>query len=784
MSISREAQAFARLGEEGLDALLDRARALTLQGYGLNVTYSKKVFIPLTRLCRNVCRYCTFAQRPRAVSQPFLNPDQVLEIARAGAAAGCKEALFTLGDKPELRYADAREALQAAGYASTIDYLVAMARLVRQQTGLLPHINAGVMTVDELRRIREVSVSAGLMLESSSPRLCERDGPHWGCPDKAPATRLATLRAAGELAIPITSGILIGIGETRLERIEALLELRALHAAHEHIQEIIVQNFRRKSDTAMAQAAEPTLDDQMWTIVMTRLIFGPTMSIQAPPNLRPTEIADLIRSGINDFGGISPITPDHVNPEAPWPNLASLAAQTEAAGRHLVERLALVPAYAQQADRWVDPSLVTAVLHATDSCGHARDDWFAGSGADVPIDRDRFVGVLGHNDAGVSAGLQRILERRLEGRDLCEADIVALFAARGRDLCAVLDAADGARAASAGDAVTYVVNCNINYTNICKYRCGFCAFAKGRSAEHLRGPAYMLDPDAVAARAVEAWERGATEVCMQGGIHPAYTGETYLRLVRAVKAAVPEMHVHAFSPLEIMQGATTLGLPLAVYLRMLREAGLSSLPGTAAEILDDEVRAIICPDKLGTEQWFDVMREAHAVGLRSTATIMFGHVERPTHWARHLIGIRCLQQETGGFTEFVPLPFVHMESPLWRKGRARSGPTLREAVLMHAVARLVLDPLIVNVQTSWVKMGPHGAALCLASGANDLGGTLMYESITRAAGGVNGQCVDDAQLRVLAARLGRPARQRTTLYQSAAVSAFKRAAYAAGDLVV
>ena len=745
--------------------LLGAAEILTLRGHGRAVSYSRKVFIPVTQLCRNVCRYCTFAHVPSDGLPAYLSPEQVLEIARAGAAAGCKEALFTLGDKPELRYRAARLALSELGCDNTLEYVEKMARRVHEETGLLVHLNPGVMTAGEIARLRPLAVSMGMMLESASERLCEPGGPHWGCPDKAPGVRLATIRAAGEQGVAFTSGLLIGIGETREERIESLLALRELHDAYGHLQEIIIQNFRAKPGTAMANAPEPPLEEHLWTIAAARLIFGPSMSIQAPPNLRAAELEPLIRAGINDWGGVSPVTPDHVNPEAPWPQIAALATATEAAGRRLVERLALTPSFVQSLERWVDPALQTAVLRRADAFGRAREfPWHAGQGHELPIPTAAWVRPERGADAAAPE-LRALLCRAVEPQRLSEAEIVRLFDAQGPDLRAVLNAADRLRAKSAGEAVTYVVNCNINYTNICQHRCGFCAFAKGRSAASLRGPAYNMDPAAVADRAVEAWRRGATEVCLQGGIHPEYTGRTYLDIVTAVKRAVPQMHVHAFSPLEVRHGAYTLGLSLREYLGELKAAGLATLPGTAAEILDDEVRAVICPDKLDTGQWLEVMREAHSLGIRTTATIMFGHVDQAVHWARHLLRIRDLQEQTGGFTEFVPLPFVHVESPLWRRGGARSGPTLREAVLMHAVARLVLHPMIHNIQTSWVKMGPKGAALCLQAGANDLGGTLMYESITRAAGGVNGQEFDADAMATLAAGISRPVRQRTTLYE-------------------
>jgi FO synthase len=739
------------------------AEALTLEGFGLTVSYSRKVFIPLTHLCRDVCHYCTFAKAPRRVQAPYLSLDQVLEIGRAGLAAGCKEALFTLGDKPELRYPAAARWLEAQGFATTLDYLRTCAQLVLEETGLLPHLNPGVMSPADLTALRPVSASMGIMLETTADRLSQRGGPHWGSPDKLPARRLETLKAAGEQRVPFTTGLLIGIGETRRERIEALLAIRDLHEAHGHIQELIVQNFRAKPGTAMAKAPEPTLEEHLWTVSAARLIFGSDMSIQAPPNLRPGALTPLVKAGVNDWGGVSPVTPDHVNPEAPWPHLAVLAAATAAAGRRLTERLAITPAFARAPELWLDPGPRREVLRKADAVGLARTDgWFAGTAEPTPArlrelvsDRSRV-----RRPAG---GVTDLIDRARDGA-LDEAGLVALFAADHDDLRQVVQAADALRRETVGEAVTYVVNRNINYTNICLHHCSFCAFSKGGGARDARGPAYRLDVEEVARRSVEAWAAGATEVCLQGGIHPSYTGETYLAILAAVKAATPDMHVHAFSPLEVFHGAQTLGLSLEAYLRRLKAAGLATLPGTAAEILDDEVRQVICPDKVDTAQWLEVMETAHRVGLRSTATIMFGHVDHPRHWARHMLRIRALQARTGGFTEFVPLPFVHMEAPMWRRGQARSGPTFREALLMHAVARLALHPLIPNLQTSWVKMGREGAALCLKAGANDLGGVLMDESITRAAGGVNGQAMTAADLHALAAGVGRPAVERSTLY--------------------
>ena len=745
-------------------ALQQAAEQLTLEGHGATVTYSRKVFIPLTQLCRDVCHYCTFAKAPRELASPYLALAQVEQIASRGAAAGCKEALFTLGDQPELRYARARAALRELGQPSTLAYLRDAAALVLARTGLLPHLNPGVMSAQDLQALRPVCASMGLMLESASARLGERGAPHWGSPDKVPAVRLRTLELAGELRIAFTTGLLIGIGETRRERLESLLAIRALHERHGHIQELILQNFKPKPGTRMRNAPEPALAEHLWTIAAARLIFGPEMSLQAPPNLQPEALAALVRAGVNDWGGVSPVTPDHVNPEAPWPQLTRLAASTRACGRTLRERLAITPAFARAPRRWLDQALVPRVLALADSSGRARvDSWAAGSARALPPQAPRLLLERG----AASPPIARILRRALRGSELTETEVVALFHAEGADLARVLGTADRLRSRVSGPAVTFVVNRNINYTNICLYHCGFCAFSKS-GTKAARGPAYRLDLEVIAQRAAEAAARGATEVCLQGGIHPQFNGDTYLDIVAAVKAAVPQIHVHAFSPLEVTHGARTLGQSLECYLRRLKSAGLASLPGTAAEILDDEVRALICPDKVTTAEWLEVMAAAHAVGLRSTATIMFGHLEEPRHWARHLLRVRRLQSASGGFTEFVPLPFVHMEAPLYRQGRARPGPSFREALLMHAVARLVLHPLISSVQTSWVKMGRDGAALCLKAGANDLGGTLMNESITRAAGGVNGQEMTRAELQCIATAAGRPLKQRTTLYARSA----------------
>lgn len=742
------------------------AGALRDAAWGRHVTYSRKVFVPLTQLCRDVCHYCTFARTPSRLEKPYLLPEDALEIARRGAAAGCKEVLFTLGDKPEARYARAREALARLGHASTLSYLREVAARVLEDTGLLPHLNPGLMSQADFAQLRPVAPSMGIMLETAADRLSAPGGPHFGSPDKAPARRLDTIRAAGEMRVPLTSGILIGIGETRRERIDALLALRELAERFGHVQEIIVQNFRAKPDTRMHASPEPSMDELCWTVAVARVILGPHMSIQAPPNLYSGDLTELIRAGINDWGGVSPVTPDHVNPEAPWPHLDRLAAETERAGHVLVERLTVYPRFIAARREWIDPALHRHVLRLSDGAGLARPgQWSPGLAQDAAPEDEQDVARRASSVA--SDSIARLVDRAVDGRPLDEAEVATLFSARGGDFAHVCEAADRLRASAAGDTVTYVVTRNINYTNICLHRCGFCAFSKGKAHEALRGLPYLVELPEIRRRVSEAWARGATEVCMQGGIHPSFTGETYLSICRAAKEAAPQIHVHAFSPLEVTHGARTLGLSIRQFLQELQGAGLGSLPGTAAEILDDEIRREICPDKVTTREWLAVVAAAHELGLATTSTIMFGHLEAYVHWARHLLRLRAQQALTAGFTEFVPLPFVHMEAPLYLKGQARKGPTLREAILMHAVARLVLHPYVRNIQVSWVKLGPRWAQAALRAGANDLGGTLMNESISRAAGAEHGQELPPSGMEALIRELGRSPRQRTTLYGEA-----------------
>jgi FO synthase len=738
-----------------LAELLAAAADVRDRAHGTRITYSPKVFIPLTELCRDRCGYCTFAKPPARLAAPFMSLDEVLAVARAGADAGCHEALFTLGEAPEDRYPAAREWLDEHGYTSTVDYLVAACAAVRDETGLLPHANAGALTKDDLARLKEVSASQGMMLESLRADLaCHR-----GAPDKTPERRLATLEWAGELAIPFTTGILCGIGESREDRIEALTAIALSHARHGHVQEVIVQNFLPKAGTAMHDSPPCPEDEFLWAIAAARLLLPDDVHVQAPPNLSD-DFGALLDAGIDDWGGVSPVTPDHVNPERPWPALDRLRAVTESKGFSLAPRLTAYPSYVLSPQQWIDPAMRFPVQDRSDAEGLGREvgeAWYSGSDDApptlIPAPMPRAGGAVGEVLAGVLMG---------QGVDVDE--IVTLFSARGPEVAAVCEVADDLRRRAVGDVVTFVVNRNINYTNVCTFKCRFCAFSKGPLSLNLRGTPYLLEVDEISRRVAEAEAKGATEVCLQGGIHPSFDGDYYIDVIAAVRAASSSIHIHGFTALEVTEGARRLGEPLALYLQRLMAAGLKTLPGTAAEILDDEIRAELCPDKINTEEWLEAHRIAHSVGLRSNITIMFGSIEQPVHWARHMVRTRALQQETGGFTEFVPLPFVHMAAPMYLQHKSRRGPTFRESLLMHAVARIAYDGWVPNIQVSWVKMGAAGVRQALLAGVNDLGGTLMDENISRAAGATHGQEMDEAGFRSIVEPLGRTLEQRTTLY--------------------
>jgi FO synthase len=796
---------------DDLTALLGHAArvrdsGLAAAGRSGVITYSRKVFIPLTRLCRDRCAYCTFVTVPGRVDSPYLSPDEVLQIARDGARLGCKEALFTLGDRPEARWKQAREWLDAHGYDDTLSYVRAMAIRVLEETGLLPHLNPGVLSWQDFQRLKPVAPSMGMMLETTSRRLfTERGEAHFGSPDKDPAIRLRVLEDAGRSSVPFTTGILIGIGETRAERVDSIFAIRQVAREYGGIQEVIVQNFRAKPDTRMRATPDAELADLAATIAVARLVLGPAARIQAPPNLIGDEYQLILSAGIDDWGGVSPLTPDHVNPERPWPQIDELARQTAAGGFELTERLTIYPPYIREP--WLDPRVAAHVgaladpqtglaaagaqprglpwqepdggwgestgrtdLHTSiDVTGRSADrradfaevygDWAEVGARIVPAARrDRpGGGVPGRAPAEVLAAL-RSAERDPAG--LTDAQALALLDADGAELEALAALADGLRQAAAGDPVTYVVTRNINFTNVCYTGCRFCAFAQRRTD----ADAYTLSLEQVGDRAEEAWAAGATEVCMQGGIHPDLPGTAYFDLAAEVKRRCPDIHVHAFSPMEVMNGASRTGLPVREWLSRAKEAGVGSLPGTAAEILDDDVRWVLTKGKLPAAAWIDVISTAHELGIRTSATMMYGHVDTPAHWVGHLRVIRGIQERTGGFTEFVLLPFVHASSPIYLAGMARPGPTRRENRAVHALSRIMLDGAISNIQCSWVKLGAEGCVDVLRGGVNDLGGTLMEETISRMAGSANGSYKTISQLADLVAPTGRPLRQRTTLY--------------------
>ncbi len=779
--MSVEAPNYSRTLPDDPVELAAQARSIRDLAHGTRVTYSPKVFIPLTKLCRDRCGYCTFAQPPARLESPYLTGEQVLDIAQAGARRGCHEALFTLGERPELRYPVARDWLDRHGYASTVDYVAAMARLVLDATGLLPHANTGAMTADELRALREVAPSQGMMIETLNGGL----DAHRGAPDKTPERRLATLEAAGELQIPYTTGILVGIGESRADRIEALEAIAASHRRWGHVQEVIVQNFLPKPGTAMQHWAPCPRADHLDAISLARVILPAEVHVQAPPNLAE-DFGELLTAGIDDWGGVSPVTADHVNPERPWPDLDRLREVTEAAGHVLAPRLTVHPSYVRDAGRWIDEGLHFAVTDRSDAEGFGRDDpgsqfpertmerAKAGDGADVELVGEPSTqwysgagtdpAVLVPARAAARGAVGEVLQGVATGSEVGFDEIVTLFGARGPEVAAVAGVADDLRRSIVGDDVTWVANRNINYTNVCTFKCRFCGFSKGPLSLNLRGTPYLLEIEEIARRSREAWDLGATEVCLQGGIHPTFDGDYYIDVAKAVHAEVPGIHIHGFTALEVTEGARRNREPLDDYLRRLMAAGQRSLPGTAAEILDDEVRETLCPDKITTDEWLECHRIAHGIGLGSNVTIMFGSIERPEHWARHLLRTRELQAVTGGFTEFVGLPFVHMASPIYLQRRARRGPTFREVLLMHAVARIAYRGYIDNIQGSWVKLGFRSMEQLLQAGVNDLGGTLMDENISRAAGAEHGQGAGADEFEQLVGPLGRRLVQRTTLY--------------------
>ncbi|HEY6567066.1 MAG TPA: bifunctional FO biosynthesis protein CofGH [Actinomycetota bacterium] len=789
----------ALLGARGddLTRLMGTAARLRDLGHGDVITYSPKVFIPLTMLCRDHCHYCTFAKPPAKLDAPYLTPDEAVEIADAGRAMGCKEALFTLGDRPEDRYDEARAWLDSRGYGSTLDYVRAVAIRVLERTGLLPHLNPGVMSYEEIARAKHVSASMGLMLETSSARLSEKGGPHFGSPDKVPAVRVRTIEDAGRLAVPFTTGILVGIGEDARERAESLVVIRDLHRRYRHIQEVIVQNFRAKQGTAMQRAPEPDAEEFLASVATARVVMGPHMHLQAPPNLSDADQQlRLLDAGIDDWGGVSPLTPDHVNPEKPWPTIEALTRTTAARGKRLAERLTIYPEFAARPDQfvagkmrapisallgpdgravaaqrpepvaWQDPDVrwkprtIALTFAKQDDAGLRADADTVYGDADLPPTTRDWADRDVHPER-LDRQIVEALTRAEAHRTLSDEHALALFQTEGASLEALCRVADDLRAEAVGNDVTYVVNRNINFTNVCYVGCRFCAFAQREVDEE----SYTLTLTEVADRAEEAWARGATEVCMQGGIHPDLPGAFYFDLLDVVKARTPGMHIHAFSPMEIMNGATKLGVPYEDFLSEAKAHGLGTIPGTAAEILDDEVRWTLTKGKLPADTWEEIVRTAHGLGIRSSSTIMFGHVDAPPHWVGHLRRVARIQADTGGFTEFVPLPFVHQHAPLYLAGKARPGATFEENLRMHAVARILLDGSIRNVQVSWVKLGVEACRSILQAGANDFGGTLMEETISRMAGADHGIEMTPDQFDDAIRSIGRTPVVRTTTYE-------------------
>jgi FO synthase len=799
----QEASALLACRGENLERLLASARRVRDAGVGRTVTYSPKVFIPLTRLCRDRCGYCTFATTPDKLPAAFMTPEEVLNVARAGQKAGCYEALFTLGDRPEARWPEARSWLAERGYQTTLEYVRAMAIAVIEETGLLPHLNPGVMSWEEMMRLKPVAPSMGLMLETTSERLFSTPGEaHHGSPDKKPSVRLRTIEDAGRLAIPFTTGILVGIGETLAERAESIFAIRELSRRYGHIQEVIVQNFRAKPATPMADHADPGEDEFLAAIAVTRVVLGPRANVQAPPNLSDENFPRLLDAGINDWGGVSPVTPDHVNPEKPWPHLDRLKEATQERGHALRARLTVYPSYALEPDPWLHGRMRAPVQALTDGDGFPRDGvrasgiaWQDPDVVPVAPMGDAIKAV--ENDALAREQLDRglrvdttvvhgdwdalevdasrawatrapkrpddvraAIRSAADGGVLTDQQALALFDAEDADLDELCRIADDYRRDAVGDVVTYVVNRNINFTNVCYVGCRFCAFAQRRDDPD----AYFLSMEQVAERAAEAWTYGATEVCIQGGIHPDLPGDHYFEILRAIKARVPDMHIHAFSPMEVMNGAARLGISFREWLTEAKHAGLGSTPGTAAEILDDDVRWVLTKGKLPADTWEEIIRTAHAVGIPTTSTIMYGHVDAPPHWVAHIRRIRRIQEDTGGITEFVPLPFVHQNAPIYLAGKARPGPTTAENRRMHAIARILLHGAIRNVQVSWVKLGIPGAQLMLQSGCNDFGGTLMEETISRMAGASHGIRVEPHEFDEAIRAIGRIPAQRTTTY--------------------
>jgi FO synthase len=721
------------------------------------VTFSRNVTLSLSRTCVSHCKYCAFQTH-----QPHLHaPDEVLALLDGAARRQVKELLVLTGDDPVAGHPGVGERLAALGFDDFVGYVVWCCERALER-GLLPHTNLGALPAADLGRLREVTASQGLMVESVRPDLVA----HQGSPTKDPALRLETVRAAGELRIPFTSGILVGIGETPADRLAALEALAALHRQHGHLQEVILQNFvphRRyygeepaeiataaseaywrtglhegPDVPAPAWASTVTLEDMTRLVADAREILGPDVGIQVPPNLSDWWPA-LVRAGATDLGGLS-ANGDHISPEHPFPSPHQVRKTLAAEGVALTERLCVYPQYIDAS--WVAQGVLDVI----------KTKWWSfiprrGSGR-----REERVIALDR--------VPRAIARGRDGIALDEDELTALFAeTRPEAIEDLRQAADELRAELAGDEVTFVVNRNVNVSNVCVVGCAFCGFGQGK-----RSPdAYEHDRDEFARRVAEAVDFGATELCIQSGIHPDWGLEDYLAWLRLARELAPQLHLHAYSAMEVAHMCDVSGLPPAEVFARLREAGLDSTPGTAAEVLHDGVRERISPNKLPVARWVEIIEASHRAGLRSTATVMFGHIEEPWELAEHMRVIRGLQERTGGFTEFVPLSFIPFHTLL---GRTHGVEEIsREENLKHtAVFRLALGGTVPSLQASWVKMGLDVATEALRWGVNDLGGTLMEENISRLAGSYHGVRLEPTDLIAAAHAAGRPAAERTTLY--------------------
>ncbi|WP_409047584.1 7,8-didemethyl-8-hydroxy-5-deazariboflavin synthase CofG [Microbacterium sp. HA-8] len=744
-----DAEALLTAAGDEFDALLDAAAAVRDEGLrragrpGV-LTYSRKVFLPVTTLCRDRCHYCVFVDTPgqllRAHKPLYMSAEQVLTVARRGAALGCKEALFTLGDRPEQRWPEARTWLDAHGYASTLDYVAAMARLVRRETGLLPHLNPGVMTLDELRALRPTAPSMGMMLETTSRRLFEEPGQvHFGSPDKDPDVRLRVIDDAGTARVPFTTGILVGIGETLRDRAESLIAIRDAHERHGHVQEVIVQNFRAKPRTAMQGAPDADLREYAAAIAVARLVLGPDMRIQVPPNLSdPAEFELLVRAGADDWGGVSPLTADHVNPERPWPHLDDLTARTADLGFVLRERLTAHPEYIRDAALWLDPEIIPATLALADpDSGLAAEDAPASTAT-------RRAPRAGRGDPA-SRTADLVSRAADDPAALDDAEWVALLEATGTALDALAETADQLRRFTAGEAVSIVDNRNVS------------------SSAYRARPAG--EPDTFDLRDLtgivrDARDLGVSELCVQGLVDPREAPDAALEIARTIRDAGPGIHLHAFRPADIDDLARRTGMGLDDALAAMREAGVHTVPGTGVKILSERVRPLVAPDDLATPRWVEVITAAHRAGFRSTSVLFYGHVETAAERVAHLRRLMAIQTETGGFTEIVPIPL-----PGHGVALVPGRPAIDEHRAMFAVARLMLSGTIPHVQVPWPRLDDNTVQTLLRSGADDLGGTLRDGRVLPRVGVEYGREMTLERAARISGGLFRPLRVRTTDYR-------------------